>query len=269
MYEIQEEQGHQATATSQCVYCSARLNSFFYFCLGCGTPYKRIESLLPISRPRPLTDSELIELKAPGVAPLFWSYFSVVVGCALFSLLAFRQNRPELELFLTDAAIFIVTCIFASVYWRSLSVQFRQVGFDQLAAYVGLVLIAGALVVNWSYHSMWTHAWGLHDMPTWERLRADGLSEGLLVFSFCIVPAVTEEIGFRGLLQHWLQTAITPFHALVFASFLFTILHFSLASFPIIFGVGMILGWVKAKTNSLYPSMLMHFFHNFVVINYF
>jgi len=46
------QQGHHPVETAQCVYCRAHLNPFFYFCLGCGTPYKRLESLLPASRPR-------------------------------------------------------------------------------------------------------------------------------------------------------------------------------------------------------------------------
>lgn len=269
MPDVQAGQSQHAIGTSECVYCSARLNPFFYFCLGCGTLYKRLDALLPVSRPRPLTDGELIELKAPGVTTLFWSYFSVVVGCAFFTHFFFRERRPELELFVGDSAIFMVTCVFASIYWQSLFVQFKQIGFNHLAAYIGLVLIGGALVINSSYHSMWSEAWGLHDPPLWKRLRDDGVREALLVLSFCILPAVTEEIGFRGLLQHWLQTAFPVWQALIFASFLFTVLHFSVTSFPIIFGVGMILGWVKWKTNSLYPSMALHFFHNFIVIYYF
>ena len=268
-HEISSAGKSSAILTVQCPYCSTRLNPFFYFCLGCGTPYKRLQTVLPASYPRPLTDSELIAIKAPAVPTLFWSFFSVVFVCALFSHIFLRGQRPELELFIGDFAIFSVTCIFASIYWHSLTVQFREPGFNQPAAYIGVVLMIGALAINWSYHSMWTHALGLHEIPIWKRLRAGGLSEELLILSFCILPAVTEEISFRGLLQHWLQTAFSTMNALVFASFLFAVLHFSLTSFPIIFGIGMILGWVKLKTNSLYPSMVLHAFHNFVVIQYF
>ena len=33
--------------------------------------------------------------------------------------------------------------------------------------------------------------------------------------------------------------------------------------------VGLLLGWVKWKTGSLYPSMLIHFLHNYIVLEYF
>ena len=56
---------------------------------------------------------------------------------------------------------------------------------------------------------------------------------------------------------------------MVVASALFAALHFSVLSFPYLFAVGMALGWVKWKTGSLYPPMLMHFLHNYVVVAYF
>ena len=37
----------------------------------------------------------------------------------------------------------------------------------------------------------------------------------------------------------------------------------------VMINLGMLLGWVKWKTNSLYPSMLIHFLHNFIVVMFF
>jgi membrane protease YdiL (CAAX protease family) len=58
-------------------------------------------------------------------------------------------------------------------------------------------------------------------------------------------------------------------HLRAFASFLFAAMHFSIVSFPYLFLVGALLGWTKWKTGSLYPSMLIHFLHNFIVIETF
>ena len=77
------------------------------------------------------------------------------------------------------------------------------------------------------------------------------MSELALVFSFCVFPAVTEEIAFRGLLQHWLQLAIKPIHAMTVASALFAAVHFSVLSFPYLLLAGMLMGWTKYKTGSL------------------
>lgn len=37
---------------------------------------------------------------------------------------------------------------------------------------------------------------------------------------------------------------------------------------PYLFGFGVTLGWVKWKTGSLYPPMLIHLLHNWVVVQW-
>ena len=54
-----------------------------------------------------------------------------------------------------------------------------------------------------------------------------------------------------------------------FAAALFAVLHFSLLSLPYLFMVGLLLGWAKWKTGSLYPSILVHFLHNLIVLEFF
>ena len=253
-----------------CPYCGARLDPLFYFCTHCATPYKAVEAVLPHARPVRLTEGELIEMKAPHVAPMFWTYVAVVVGTAVFSMQVFTYRRPDLALIFQTTAIFITTCVFASLHWTSLAVQFRRFGFLNASAWVALLAILPALLlVNYLYHGFLVHELDIKDALLTTRLRKAGVGEAALVFIFCALPAVTEEVAFRGLVQHWLQTALRPARALVLASALFMALHFSVLSAPYLFAVGMLLGWAKWKTGSLYPSMLIHFLHNLAVLEFF
>jgi CAAX protease family protein len=260
-------------APQRCRYCGAPLSGFFYFCLGCGTPYKSIDTVVTAAAPRPLTDGELIQLKAPSVWPIFWTYLGVIVFGAVVAALAFGEDRPDLALSLETGFIFITTCVLAVMYWRSLASQLMRPGFTRPAAWAAILMLVPTLMVNFGL----THAlrWMLQGvveadrLDPMTRLRQVGVSEAALVVMFCVFPAVTEEIAFRGLVQHWLQVAIRPWRALVLASFLFAALHFNVLLFPYLFAVGMLLGWAKWKTGSLYPSMLIHFLHNLVVIELF
>jgi membrane protease YdiL (CAAX protease family) len=119
--------------------------------------------------------------------------------------------------------------------------------------------------VNWGYHTLLQELLGA-DGSYFDELREAGLSTGAMIFSFCVIPAVTEEIAFRGLVQHWLQAAIKPMGALILASALFAGMHFNVISFFYLFAVGMLLGWTRLKSGSLYPAMLIHFLHNLIVI---
>ena len=63
--------------------------------------------------------------------------------------------------------------------------------------------------------------------------------------------------------------AIAPTRAIVLASALFMAMHLSVLSAPYLFALGLLLGWTKWKTGSLYPSMLVHFLHNLIVLEFF
>lgn len=250
-----------------CAYCGARLNPQFYFCTTCATPYKSHQSVLsPVAVATP-TDEFLIQQKAPHVWPLFWTYLAVVLGTSILGYFAFGESRPDLTVILSTAALFIATCVFAATHWPSLAAQFKRFGFFHWAAWAGLAALVPLLAINFLYHN-WVRS-VMDQRSLSDRLAEVGLSDATVIFFFCVCPAILEEVAFRGLVQHWLQVALRPWKAIVVASALFTALHFSVVSFPYLFAVGMVLGWAKWKTGSLYPSILIHFLHNFVVLELF
>jgi membrane protease YdiL (CAAX protease family) len=260
-----------------CPYCGHALVEGYYFCLACATPFRDVEMVLPAVPPRQLTDGELIDRKVPQIKTLFWTYFGVLLGCAVLGLLLSygavgETSEPNIILIiaLQEVGLIVTTIIFTVLYWRSLAVQFKRLGFLKPAFGVALPALAGLLVINYGYHS-WLESLVPDDGGTGlvVALREAGMSPAMLVVVICVFPAIIEEIAFRGLLQHWLQTAVKPWKAIVLASFLFTLLHFTLLSFFYIFAVGMLLGWTKYRTRSLYPPILLHFVHNFVVLAYF
>ncbi len=229
-----------------------------------------METVITPYIPRRLTDEELVGRDAPHVKHIFWTYFAVLVVVSMFSYVVLGDRRYDLHLLFNDLALFVTTCVIGLVYRQSLAVQVKQLGFDKLEAWIGLGLLAPTIGLNYLYHILLLRPIMPHETHSFfDHLRADVPSEATIVFAFCIFPAITEEIAFRGLVQHWLQAAISPWKAIAFASFLFAAMHFSIVSFPYLLLVGMLLGWTKWKTGSLYPSMLIHFLHNFIVIETF
>src|SRR5262249_20074515 len=154
-------------------------------------------------------------------------------------------------------------------YWTSLRVQLAQFGFLSGSAWIAIAILAPMLAINYGYHHF---IMSLVDQPRDNflmMLKDAGITKGGLILLICVFPAITEEIAFRGLIQHWLQTAVRPWRAIVLASAMFTVMHFSIVSAPYLFALGMLLGWAKWKSGSLYPSMLIHFVHNLVVVLFF
>lgn len=84
----------------------------------------------------------------------------------------------------------------------------------------------------------------------------------------CIVPAIIEELLFRGVIQqifsNWLRQ--WPFVAILFTAIIFSLLHFELSGFlPRLF-LGFLLGYAYYITGSLWVSILMHALNNFLIV---
>ena len=88
----------------------------------------------------------------------------------------------------------------------------------------------------------------------------------VIILDICVMPAIWEEIAFRGLIQTGLATAVKTREAIILTAVLFAIIHFSALSGIYLFGLGLVLGVLRHRSQSLVPGMLMHFFHNLAIV---
>lgn len=93
-------------------------------------------------------------------------------------------------------------------------------------------------------------------------LLAGGGAELFLQFvSLCLVPAVTEELFFRGALQGLLRPSGSA-AAIFGTALLFGLLHLDLAQGLTAFICAVFLGWLAERSGSILPGMLLHFINN-------
>ena len=87
-----------------------------------------------------------------------------------------------------------------------------------------------------------------------------GLLLNLLVIA--LIPAVGEEMTFRGVLQQSLTRRMNPHVAIFLSAAIFSFFHFQFFGFfPRLF-LGILLGYMFYITGSLWTSILMHFVNN-------
>ncbi len=261
----------------QCEYCGAVVNQAFYFCLSCATPYKGVSTVVTQYIPPQLSESELIQKKSPHVWSVFWTYCIVLFVSLLFSLIVGDNYGNGRDIFTThlivsSVSISLATLVLGIIFKASIFVQLKRFGFNNRYAWYCLLILIPALFVNFGYHhfvKFLAFKEGGHLFESCYTDIVDGLGVWGAIVLLCILPAITEEIAFRGLVQHWLYAALKPWRAILLASVLFAALHLNVISFFYLFGLGILLGWARHKTGSLYPSMLIHFLHNLIVILYF
>lgn len=254
----------------RCEYCGAPLSSEFYFCQNCSRPYTKVEFVLPkVSTPY-LSDRARVEMLAPGALKIFWLYLGVLLGIAILGIALFGMESASTSFSVFASLAFAAVTLVVTVWhFDTLKPQLLTTGLGHPASWLGLPLLFGCLLVNYFYHVLFLNAIGLGEMaqeePSYTEIFA---GYGSAVFFVAVLPAITEEIACRGLIQHWLQQALPPARAIAFAAFLFAISHFSAFSLPYLFLIGLLLGWLKWKTGSLFPSIGVHFLHNWAVITW-
>ena len=87
-----------------------------------------------------------------------------------------------------------------------------------------------------------------------------GLLLNLLVIA--LIPAIGEELTFRGVLQQGLMRKMNPHVAIVISAAIFSFIHFQFFGFLPRMFLGLLLGYMFYITDSLWTSILMHFVNN-------
>jgi membrane protease YdiL (CAAX protease family) len=97
----------------------------------------------------------------------------------------------------------------------------------------------------------------------WEPAHAAAF--GLNLFAFSIVGPVAEELTFRGLgfylLQRYGQTA-----AILVLGVMFGLWHGLVEALPVLIIFGLSLAYLRSRTNSIYPGMILHAAFNAVAL---
>ena len=88
------------------------------------------------------------------------------------------------------------------------------------------------------------------------------------VLLFALVPAVVEELIFRGVILHGFRK-FGFWQAIIFSSILFALIHANIQQFAYTFIFGAVLAYLVLKTGSLLASMIIHFIANFASITFY
>ena len=100
-----------------------------------------------------------------------------------------------------------------------------------------------------------------------EVMRADSIPEFIgVVFASALVPAVAEELLFRGVVQPALIKRIGPTLGIVLTALLFASYHLNPWMFVPLFIVGTLFGYVAYKTGTFWAGALAHFGNNLLAI---
>lgn len=88
----------------------------------------------------------------------------------------------------------------------------------------------------------------------------------LATFVLAVLPAIGEEILFRGIVLNGLRSRFSDLGAVLFSALMFALMHGNLQQLLYPFILGSVMGWIVVRTGSLISSMIVHFTNNFLVV---
>jgi ABC-2 type transport system permease protein/sodium transport system permease protein len=87
--------------------------------------------------------------------------------------------------------------------------------------------------------------------------------------ALAIVPAVCEELFFRGFLLSGLAQSMRPWRAILWSAAAFAAFHFYIFRFAATAGLGVVLGWARWRSGSIWPAITVHALHNGLLLTSF
>ena len=126
-----------------------------------------------------------------------------------------------------------------------------------------LAAVGGCMLANiiTNYLLVFLNSWGV-PIPQSPQLLEPSLTSFLLcLFVIAVLPAILEEMLFRGCVLRSLRSFGDGF-AILISAVLFGLMHGNIRQIPFATIVGLILGWMYVVTNSLVLPIVVHFINN-------
>lgn len=160
----------------------------------------------------------------------------------------------------------IMTVVLTSRPWQTL-----RLGWPGVGALGGAVLLA--VVLHPAIHAFQAAVLRLYPLSEAmqnalqqiESLMAEAPLVQILLL-VAVVPAVCEELAFRGFILSGLRHWGSPWRAIVVSAVLFGLSHAIMQQSLVAFVLGLLVGWVAVRTGSVWPGMAFHLAHNALVV---
>ncbi|WP_404451856.1 CPBP family intramembrane metalloprotease [Virgibacillus necropolis] len=186
-----------------------------------------------------------------------------------FLIMQYLTEIFQNELYSGTLIGFIMSILFTfGVYFIGIKpkkLSWNEVGFHRFSKsywspMIGwtIVLIIGSILL--SYITEWLFDIGTNNSKTNSlQTRLTTINTIIAFVSAAIISPIYEEIFYRGFLYRWFRSKYGLLAGMLISSFIFMIVHIpTFNSLPYTFLSGLVFAWTYEKTQSIYPSMIIH-----------
>jgi membrane protease YdiL (CAAX protease family) len=163
---------------------------------------------------------------------------------------------------LLDVFAAITTVVFFAINWteNKTLLVWRNFSWQKVAAYAAIAVAASFLVhysVGWLNVVIYSK-----DESYYAFAKGNLFAEIFVIFFTAVMPALFEELGYRGYVLQTLLKVADPDQAIYISAFIFAIIHMSFVSLFWLIPFALFLGFVRIKEGTLWYGILIHFCFN-------
>jgi len=235
----------------RCGNCNEPINSGSRFCSHCGCSI--------IENAEGTTEEKWNAIKQ---AALFFMIHAV--ACCLLSFVDYFHAFTWSIVF--DILLAAASVIFFVINWSKLKsvLVWRNFSILKLLGYCAIAFGASLVVnfiVGWLNRSLFST-----DYSYYEFYASHRHSIALAIFFVAVMPALFEELGYRGFLLGKLMLVTDEKQSIFISSFVFAIMHRSFISLFWLIPFALWLGYIRTKENTLWYGACIHFCFNFTAV---
>ena len=218
------------------------------------------------SEQKPKLDKKVLLRFLVGIAAYFCLMF--LINTVIFRFTTGRA-ADYISILMSNILFFCLVLIIKA----EMSLTWSDMGLNQVNIAAGLIDVFKIWFLTWFISLLYIFL--LFDsgitVPGNERLSKLLQNPSLVILFFnilliAVIAPIVEETLFRGVLLGSLKTYCGPWTAIIVSAAIFSALHLELLGFVPRFVLGIGLGYLYIKHNSIFPSVAFHGFNNLLAV---
>jgi membrane protease YdiL (CAAX protease family) len=237
------------------------------FCRKCGAAWQSLWTTCAVCDRQPSRENADLtgEKKDLSIQAALVLYFSLLVLCGI-NIVSGETMRDSFNAgFTIELLMSLLVLVWAVAQWRAnLAGLLRIPSLAWFGLALGLSLATftiGAWVINGIRF--------MFDLPVTKistPFLQHGYGTGMIILCVAVQPAIIEELAFRGIILGGMLRILSTFEAVAVSALMFMTLHLSIARFPHTLALGLAAGFLRVRSKSILPCILLHFSHNYLCL---
>ena len=231
-----------------CASCNSLLKEESRYCSFCGS--SQVSAILLQH-----TNAKINKLKQVGIF-----YGLEIILCLGYTFTESYQTLTGLTVFHVLSAINALFFLIFNKHHSLNTLLLRNFSCKKLIIYVLLTIPASLLVsylaskINFILYSA--------NFSYYQFFKNYSYGKTLMLLYIAILPAIFEELAYRGYLLQALKDVVDEKQAMFISAFLFAIIHISFISLVWMIPLALVLAYICVKENSIWYGVAIHFTFN-------